>query len=216
MAAQGGKGFPHRLDSSRPASHNRRRLFSDLHRTGVAIPCQPVGSEPKCGQADVVTTQETYVFWGVSRGIQRPFTCTCLWDAMKNRALRYYMHDGPMAFRFELAGTLDYEGALRLDQDWRTASSAIGDRKLIVDMTFVTNLADEGKTLLKRWHQEGARLIANSTTSRVLAESVLGSPLPASTGDATVSNRTWLPFHASILVSTMILFVLDVMASALR
>jgi hypothetical protein len=126
------------------------------------------------------------------------------------------MHDGPMAFRFELAGTLDYEGALRLDQDWRTASSAIGDRKLIVDITFVENLADEGKTLLKRWHQEGARLIANSTTSRVLAESALGSPLPASTGHAMVSNRTWLPFHASILVSTMILFVLDVMASALR
>ena len=120
---------------------------------------------------------------------------------MKNRALRYYMHDGPMAFRFELAGTLDYEGAVRLEQDWRTASSAIGDRKLIVDLTFVTNLAEEGKTLLRRWHQEGARLIANSTTSRVLAESVLGGPLPATTGDATVSNRTWLPFHTSFLVS---------------
>ena len=131
---------------------------------------------------------------------------------MKNRALRYYMHDGPMAFRFELAGTLDYEGALRLDQDWRTASSAIGDRKLIVDLTFVTNLAEEGKTLLRRWHQEGARLIANSTTSRVLAESVLGSPLPASTGDATALNRTWLPFHASFLVSAAILLVLTVIA----
>ena len=134
---------------------------------------------------------------GVSRDIQWPFTCIFLSEAMKNRALRYYMHDGPMAFRFELAGTLDYEGAVRLDQDWRTASSAIGDRKLIVDLTFVTNLAEEGKTLLRRWHQEGARLIANSTTSRVLAESILGSPLPATTGDATVSNRTWLPFHTA-------------------
>jgi hypothetical protein len=134
------------------------------------------------------------------------------YDAMNNRALQYYMHDGPTAFRIELAGNLDCEAALRLDQDWRTASSAIGDRKLIVDMTFVTKLAEEGKTLLRRWHQEGARLIANSTTSRVLAESALGGPLPASTGDATVAHRTWLPFHASFLVSAVILFLLAVIA----
>jgi hypothetical protein len=131
---------------------------------------------------------------------------------MKNRALQYYMHDGPTAFRIELAGYLDCEGTLRLDQDWRTASSAIGDRARIVDMTFVTNLDEEGKVLLRSWHQEGARLVANSTTSRVLAESVLGSPLPASTADATVSHRTWLPFHASFLVTAVILFVLDVIA----
>jgi hypothetical protein len=112
---------------------------------------------------------------------------------MKDRALQYYMHDGPTAFRIELAGNLDCEAALRLDQDWRTASSAIGDRKLIVDMTFVTNLAEEGKALLRRWHLEGARLIANSASSRVLAESILGGPLPPSTADATVSRRTWLP-----------------------
>jgi hypothetical protein len=133
---------------------------------------------------------------------------------MKNQALRYYMHDGPMAFRFELAGNLDYEGALRLDQDWRTASSAIGDRKLIVDMTFVTNLDQEGKALLRRWHQEGARVIANSTTSRELAELVLGSTLPASTAHATVSHRTWLPFHASFLVSAAILCASAVIASS--
>jgi hypothetical protein len=133
---------------------------------------------------------------------------------MKNRALQYYMHDGPTAFRIELAGNLDHEGALRLDQDWRTASSAIGDRKLIVDMTFVTNLAEEGKTLLTRWHQKGARLIANSTTSRVLAESILGSPFPANTGDTVAPHRTWLPFHCSFLVSAVILFVLDVIASS--
>jgi hypothetical protein len=131
---------------------------------------------------------------------------------MKNRALRYYMHDGPMAFRFELAGNLDCEGALRLDQDWRTASSAIGNRARIVDMTFVTNLDEEGKALLRRWHQEGARVVANSTNSRVLAESVLGGPLPASTADTTVSHRTWLPFHASFLVSAVILSVLAVIA----
>jgi hypothetical protein len=44
--------------------------------------------------------------------------------------LRYYMHDGPSAFRFELAGQLDSNDAARLEQDWHTASSTIGDRTL--------------------------------------------------------------------------------------
>src|SRR5580698_3726072 len=44
--------------------------------------------------------------------------------AMKREQdLRYYMHDGPKTFRFELAGGLMSEGAQRLEQDWRTARS---------------------------------------------------------------------------------------------
>src|SRR5712692_6141610 len=97
---------------------------------------------------------------------------------MNNQALQCYMHDGPTAFRFELAGNLNHEGARRLDQDWHTASSVIGDRVLIVDMTFVTGVDGQGRVLLTRWHREGARLIANSKASRALAESILGEPLP--------------------------------------
>jgi hypothetical protein len=122
--------------------------------------------------------------------------------SMKNQALQYYMHDGPTAFRFELAGNLSHEDARRLDQAWRTASSVIGDRKLIVDMTFVTGVDAQGRALITRWHREGARLIANSKASRALAESILGKPLieaPTNEGDATVSDRTWLPFRGSFL-----------------
>jgi len=127
---------------------------------------------------------------------------------MKNQALRYYMHDGPTAFRFELAGHLDSESAPRLDQDWRTASSAAGDRRLIVDMTFVTGVDEQGRTLLRRWYQEGARFIANSKVSHGLAESILGEPLPAIEGDADVSSRTWLPFRSAFLVSAAAVFLL--------
>jgi hypothetical protein len=130
---------------------------------------------------------------------------------MKNQALQYYMHDGPAAFRIELAGNLDREGARRLDQDWRAAASAIGDRRLIVDITFVTDVDEQGRTLIARLHREGARLIANSKASRALAESILGEPLPepaANGGRATVSDRTWLPFRASFLVSTVTLLLL--------
>jgi len=131
---------------------------------------------------------------------------------MKNQALQYYMHDGPTAFRFELAGNLDYESVPRLDQDWQTASSAIGDRRLIVDMTFVTAIDEKGGVLLRRWHQEGAGLIANSKLSRVLTESILGELLPASAADARVSDRTWLPFRASFLVRPATLLLLATIA----
>ena len=43
---------------------------------------------------------------------------------MKSQTLQYYMHDGPSAFRFELAGSLDNEGARELEQAWRTAEAA--------------------------------------------------------------------------------------------
>jgi hypothetical protein len=126
---------------------------------------------------------------------------------MSTQALRY---DGPADFRLELAGDLNDEGARRLEQDWRAASSAIGDRLLIVDMTFVTSAGREARILLARWHASGARLIANSHTSRSLVQSILGGPLPEpqAKGAAAVSSRTWFPFHASLLVRPAIMLLM--------
>jgi ABC-type transporter Mla MlaB component len=117
---------------------------------------------------------------------------------MKNQALQYYMHYGPTAFRFELAGDLNHEGAHRLDQDWRRASSAIGDRRLVVDMTFVTDVDGDGLALIIRWHRAGARFVANSKASRTLVESVLGeTPLNPASASSSDADQTWLPFHTS-------------------
>jgi hypothetical protein len=121
---------------------------------------------------------------------------------MKNQMLRYYMHDGPAAFRFELAGDLGDEGARRLAQDWRTASSVIGDRTLIVDMTFLTNVEEGGRALLARWHREGAQLIAKSKASRAIAEAILGEPLLEAAAESDSDSRgTWLPFRSSVNLS---------------
>jgi ABC-type transporter Mla MlaB component len=117
---------------------------------------------------------------------------------MKTRALQYYMHDGPSAFRFELSGELDRQGASRLDQDWRTASSTLGDRRLVVDMTFLTSVDEAGRALLVGWHRGGAHIVANGENARALAASILGEPLrelPADTHAAAASNRTWIAFH---------------------
>jgi hypothetical protein len=90
--------------------------------------------------------------------------------------MQHYMHDGPAAFRFEVAGSLDANDAARLEQDWRTASSTIGNRALIVDLSFVTAIDEAAQTLLQRWHAGGAQLVANTAASRELVQLITGSP----------------------------------------
>jgi hypothetical protein len=97
---------------------------------------------------------------------------------MKSQALQYYMHDEPDAFRFELAGSLSGEGAQSVFQAWRTALSIIGGRPLIVDMTYVDDADERGRSLILFWHQHGARIIAASARSGALAGSILGESLP--------------------------------------
>src|SRR6185437_6288031 len=117
---------------------------------------------------------------------------------MKSQTFQYYMHDGPSAFRFELAGDLNNDAARDLNQAWRTASAGLGNRALVIDMTFVTAAEKDGRSLLARWYAEGAQIIAGSKVSRALAEAIVGGPLPqaASIGNPGTA-RTWLPFHIS-------------------
>ena len=97
---------------------------------------------------------------------------------MKSQTLQYFVHEDPAALRLELAGDLNYELAHQLEQDWRTAPSAIGARPLIVDLTFVTDTDETGRALLERWYAKGAKLIAKSKPSTDLAKAVASIPFP--------------------------------------
>ena len=121
---------------------------------------------------------------------------------MNYQTFQYFMHDGPQAFRFELAGTLSNEDARRLQQDWHAASSMIGNRLLIVDITFVTRVDQEGRGLLAHWYSQGAQLVAKSKASHELAETIIGKPL--SDVPSAGVNRTWLPFHTSFSTPKLI------------
>jgi hypothetical protein len=55
---------------------------------------------------------------------------------MNNQKLQYYIHDEVHALRFELAGSLSGEGAQSVCQAWHLALSIIGNRVLIIDITF--------------------------------------------------------------------------------
>jgi hypothetical protein len=128
---------------------------------------------------------------------------------MSNQPLKYYMHDGSSAFRFELSGDLSNEGARKLEHDWLTASSVIGHRTLIVDMTFLTGADEEGRALLARWHAGGARLVAKSKASRALAEAIVGEALPEVPTTVNAGwDQTWLPFRTSLGVPALHLIIL--------
>jgi len=86
--------------------------------------------------------------------------------------MRHYMHRGPAAFRFELAGDLNAGDAARLEQDWRGASPIIGNRMLVVDLSFVTGIDEAARSLFRRWYERGAEFTASSKHSRELVESI--------------------------------------------
>jgi ABC-type transporter Mla MlaB component len=108
-------------------------------------------------------------------------------------AFRYYMHDGAAAFSFELAGRLSDADAHELQRTWRTASSVIGDRTLIVDLSYVTGIDVAGQKLLRGWHADGAQLVAQSPEASALVQSITGQ----SFGELSAAARhpTWRPFQ---------------------
>lgn len=92
--------------------------------------------------------------------------------ALSESVMRYYIHAGPAAFRFELAGNLDADDAARLEREWRGASLIIGNRVLVVDMSFVTGIDEAARSLFRRWYAWGAEFAAGSKESRELVESI--------------------------------------------
>jgi hypothetical protein len=110
--------------------------------------------------------------------------------------MHYYMHAGPAAFRFELAGDLDAGDAARLEQEWRGASLTIGNCALVVDMSFVTGIDEAARSLFRRWYARGAEFAAGSKESRELVESITGRAYERETSrEATF--RPWFSHTAA-------------------
>jgi len=124
----------------------------------------------------------------------RAVLARCCWPlaCVFRSVMRYYMHYGPATFRFELAGELDANDAATLEQDWRAASSIVRARRLIVDLSFVTRIDAAARSLLKRWHLDGAEFAANSMQSRELVESITERPFTHEPPHFP-TDRSWFP-----------------------
>ena len=129
---------------------------------------------------------------------------------------RYYMHDGPHTFRFELSGPLTASGARSLEQDWRTASSVANGKTLVVDLSFVTTIDPQGFDLMQAWHRDGARFVAKSAAGRALVESITGRAAPAPMEEAHGAYRPWMSLRTvgSVMGLLLLLTPAPVMAAA--
>lgn len=133
---------------------------------------------------------------------------------MGNGGLQYYIHDGSAAFRFNLTGNLSDDGAKEIEQVWRTASSAIGDRNFIVDLSDVTEIGEYGRELLLRWHAEGATPLAGRTEARALLESIPGLELAPLESDKHSHRKWWPAFSLRLVFRTLAALTLLLPVSA--
>ena len=106
------------------------------------------------------------------------FTAFMMWRSgcLLRSVMQHYIHGGPAAFRFELAGDLNAGDAAKLEQERRSASLTIGNRAIVVDLTFVTGIDEAARNVFKRWYARGAEFTAGSRQSRELVESITGHP----------------------------------------
>jgi hypothetical protein len=112
--------------------------------------------------------------------------------------LRYYLHDDPDAFRMELEGSLTQPSAESAYHAWRTARSVLGDRPVVVDISFVNQVDEIGRSVLLRLHERGARIIARSPESRALAGGIASESAPLAP-----PKRNWRARLMAWLVPTM-------------
>jgi len=101
-----------------------------------------------------------------------------------NNLFRYYMHDGPHAFSFELSGVLAGAAVGELAQAWRTASSTVRGQAFVIDLSYVTEVDEAGQRMLRQWFESGAELVAKWPAARAIIRSITGqAPGGSQTGD---------------------------------
>jgi hypothetical protein len=101
--------------------------------------------------------------------------------------LAYYIHDGADAFRFRLAGTLSENSARDLEIAWNTASSVIGRKRVIIDLTDLTGIEVSGQRLLALWHTRDARLVVVSEKARLRLALITAQPIAVATSQTQSS-----------------------------
>jgi hypothetical protein len=84
--------------------------------------------------------------------------------------LKITTHRSDDSTRITLEGRLVGPWIEELQRCWREAEQTAAGRRLIVDLTGVTFVEQEGKALLTRIYQAGAELIASGCCMRSIVE----------------------------------------------
>jgi hypothetical protein len=74
--------------------------------------------------------------------------------------LKYYIHDGINACRFQLIGELSEVDVPELRGCWQTAKTMLGKRRLILDLRGLKSIDEAGATWISSMVTEGAECIS--------------------------------------------------------
>ena len=99
-------------------------------------------------------------------------------------------------FRFVLRGDVAGAAVHDLEQAWRTASSILQGKQLVVDVSAVTNADPSGVDLLIRMRESGARLVVALPPKSEHVVRLLG--LPAATPERRHRNRLALQLSSLV------------------
>jgi hypothetical protein len=105
--------------------------------------------------------------------------------------LRWFIHRGPAAVRIELAGSVAAPDISRLTLDAEPAFAHVGGGTIIADLSFVKGADESGLDLLRRWAARGVQFVARVGAGRLLAELIVGHPVPE---DLASRDSTWQPW----------------------
>jgi hypothetical protein len=72
--------------------------------------------------------------------------------------LSVYIHDGPEALRFELAGQLKNGSCQQLEGAWKTAMSIAEGKRKLIGIAGLSSVDADGEALLERLRAEGAQI----------------------------------------------------------
>jgi hypothetical protein len=123
-----------------------------------------------------------------------------------NNDLNLYIHHGSSHFRFDIEGSLSGKGAKEVELSWRTASSVIGNRAIVIAVDRVSGIDAVGRGLLHEWRDAGAQFVAKSPLAKTLVGSIVGQPVVS--GMEAGKRDGWVGFRACALplISLMAMF----------
>ena len=88
--------------------------------------------------------------------------------------LKITLHDYPKALTFKLEGQLAGAWVAELRQSWKTASSIRGSRRLVIDLTNVTYVDQEGVRLLEAFAHDQAEFLSSGPMMHAVVYKVTG------------------------------------------
>ncbi|MCC7499318.1 MAG: hypothetical protein IT160_17175 [Bryobacterales bacterium] len=88
--------------------------------------------------------------------------------------LRITLHDQPEALTLQLEGQLAAAWVAELRRSWKTTASVRGNRRLMVDLTSVTYVDQEGTRLLETLHRQGVEFLSAGPMMRALVHKITG------------------------------------------